>query len=100
MLLFHGLCGFLLAAYCQNRIQDDRIQDVVGRVTLSKPAGGKDPSKNNPTAMKTYIHLRANINSIPRATGSADQGDCITESHNSPTIEVHNTKFGSQNRSI
>ena len=32
------------------------IQDVVGRMTLSQPAGGKDPPKNNPTTIKTQLH--------------------------------------------
>ena len=46
---------------------------------------------------------KANINVIKgilRASSSGDQGDCTTESHRSPTIEVHITKLGSQNRSI
>ena len=32
------------------------IQDVVGRVTLSQSAGGKDPPKNDPTTIKTQLH--------------------------------------------
>ena len=32
------------------------IQDVVGRVTLSQSAGGKDPPKNDPTKIKAQLH--------------------------------------------
>ena len=32
------------------------IQNMVGRETLSKPAGGKDPTKNNPTTIKTQLY--------------------------------------------
>ena len=32
------------------------IQDVVGRVTFSHPAGGKDPPKSDPTTIKTQLH--------------------------------------------
>ena len=50
----------------------------------------------------SYIQ-RANkngIKGIPRASSSGDQRNCTTESHRSPTIEVHTTNSGSQNRSI
>ena len=49
-----------------------------------------------------YIHI-VNINSIKaitRTSSSGDQGDCTTESHRSPTIEVYTTNPVSQNRSI
>ena len=45
--LFPELSGFVLAAPAQS------IQDAVGRVTLSQPAGGKDSPKNDPTTIKT-----------------------------------------------
>ena len=32
------------------------IQDVVGGVTLSQPAGGKDPPKKDPTTIKLQTH--------------------------------------------
>ena len=48
--LFPGLCGFVLAVPQKN------IQDVVGGVTLSQPAGGKHPPKNGPTTIKTQLH--------------------------------------------
>ena len=80
------------------------IQDVVGGVTLNQPGGGKDPPKNNPITIKTQLHPQSQpkngMKGIPRAPSSGDQGDCITESHRFPTIEVHTTKSGSQNRSI
>ena len=31
------------------------IHDVVGGVTLSQPAGGKDPPKKDPTTIKTQL---------------------------------------------
>ena len=31
-------------------------QDVVGGVTLSQQAGGKDPPKNDPATIKTHLH--------------------------------------------
>ena len=34
----------------------NNIQDMVGRVTLSQPAGGMDPRKNNPTIIKSQLH--------------------------------------------
>ena len=37
---------------------------------------------------------KANINGISRAASSEDQGDCTTESHQSPTIEVHTKTQG------
>ena len=78
------------------------IQDVVGGETLSQPAGGKDPPKNDPKPSKPNYIQRENINvtkGIPRASSSGDQGDCTTKSHMSPTI-VHTANTGSQNRSI
>ena len=55
------------------------IQDVVGRVILNQPAGGKDPPKNDPTTIKTQPNIqKANINGIkgiPRASSSGDQED-------------------------
>ena len=73
---------------------------MVGGVTLSKPAGIKDPPKKDVTTFKPKYIQRANINSIPRAASSGDQGDYSTESHRSPNIEVHTTNPGSQNRSF
>ena len=32
------------------------IKDLVGRVALSQPGGGKDPPKNNTTIIKTQLH--------------------------------------------
>ena len=32
------------------------IQDVVGGVTLSQPARGKNPPKNDPTTIKPQLH--------------------------------------------
>ena len=32
------------------------------------------------------------IKDVLRASSSGDQGDCTTESHRNPTIEVHNKK--------
>ena len=40
------------------------IQDVVGGVTLSQPARGKNPPKNDLTTTKTQYIQRANINDI------------------------------------
>ena len=37
---------------------------------------------------------------IPAAYNSGDRGDFTTESHRSPTTEVHTTNSGSQNTSI
>ena len=51
--LFAGLCSFLLVTYS---IPDYSIQDLVGGVTLSQPAGGKDPPKKDPTTNKTQLH--------------------------------------------
>ena len=76
---------------------------MVGEVTLSQPAGGKDPPKKDPAAIKTNYLQRSNINSIkdiPKISSSGDQGDCTTESHRSPTIEVYTINSRSQNRSI
>ena len=78
-------------------------QDVVGGVTLSPPAGGKDPPKNDPKPSKPNYIQRENINvtkGIPRASSSGDQRDCPTESHSSTKIEVHTTESENQNRSI
>ena len=77
---------------------------MVGGETLSQPARGKDSPNNDPITTKTQLqpesphkwHKRA----IPRASSSGDQGDYTTESHSSPTIEVHTTKTGSQSTSI
>ena len=73
------------------------IQDKVGRVTLSQPAGRKDPSKMTQQQSKHNYIQRANTNGIkgiPRASSSGDQGDHITESHRLPTIEDHTTNAG------
>ena len=51
------------------------IQDMIGRVTLSQPDGGKDPPRNDPTTIKTQLHPGANINGIkgiPRASSSGN----------------------------
>ena len=60
----------------------------------------KRPPKNNPMTIKPKYIQRANINTVPRAASSGDQGDCTTESHMSPTTEVHTTNSENQNRSI
>ena len=75
-------------------------EDLVGGVTLSQPAGGKDPPKKDPTTIKNKDIQRANIKNRPRPVSSGDQGDCTTESHRSPTIEVYTINSRSQNRSI
>ena len=36
--------------------QHNSIQDVVGRMTFSESATGKDPPKNIPTTIKTQLH--------------------------------------------
>ena len=36
-------------------------QDVVGGVTLSQPAGGKDLPKNDPTTIKTQLHAKSQL---------------------------------------
>ena len=82
---------------------DNSIQDMVGRVTLTPPDGGKDPPKNDPKQSKPNYIQRANMNDIkgiPRASSSGDQGNYTTDSHRSPTIEVHTTEKGIQRRSI
>ena len=59
-------------------------------MTLSQSARGKDTPKKEITSKPSYIQ-RANINGIKgisRASRSGDQGDCTTESHRSPTIEI------------
>ena len=46
----------------------NRIQDKVGRVSLSQTVGGKDPPKDNPTITKTQLqrtHI-SGIKGIPR----------------------------------
>ena len=76
---------------------------MVGGVTLTQPAGGKDPSKEHQLQSKPNYIQRTGINGIkgiPGASSSGDQGDNITESHRPPTIEVHTTNTVSQNRSI
>ena len=76
---------------------------MVGEVTLSQSAGGKDPLKNDPTTIKPNYMQRTSITGIkgiPRASTSGDQGDCTTESRRSPAIDVHTTNSGIQNRSI
>ena len=72
-------------------------------MTLSQPARVKDPPKDDPTTTKTQSQperTHKQLKAIPRASSSGNQGDCATESHRSPTIEVHTTKSGSQNRII
>ena len=95
-------CGFPGLFFCWQHLYNS-IQDVVGGVTLSPPAGGKGAPKNTPTTTKTQSNQRAHINGIkgiPRASGSGNQGDCTTESHRSPTIQGHTIKTRSQSRSI
>ena len=75
---------------------NNSIQDMVGGVTLSQPAGGEDPPRKAPKQSKPIYTQRANINDNPRAASSEDQGDYTIESHRSPTIEVHTTNPGSQ----
>ena len=56
----------------------------------------QQPPKHN------YIQT-ANINGIKgilTVSSSGDRGHCTTESHRSPTIEVHTRNTRSQNRSI
>ena len=80
-------------------ILNHRIQDMVEGVILSKPAGGKDPPKKDPTTSKPRYIQRANINESPRPGSTGDQGHCTTECHRSSIIEVHTINPGSQNRS-
>ena len=75
------------------------IQDVVSRVTLSQPAGEKDPPKNDPTIIKTQLHQESQHKwhkGHPTASSSGYQGDYTTESYRSPTTEVHTTNSSSQ----
>ena len=44
----------------------NRIQDVVGRVTLSKPAGGKDPPQKDPTTTKNQRHTQSQHKPHPK----------------------------------
>ena len=37
--------------------QQNSTQDVVGELTLSQPAARKDPRKNDPTTIKTQLHV-------------------------------------------
>ena len=81
----------------------NRIQEVVGGVTLRQLAGGKNPPKNNPKPPKSNYNKRAHINDIkgiPRAPSLGGQGACTTESHRSPATEGHTMKTGNQSRSI
>ena len=75
---------------------------MVGGVILSQPARGKDPPKKDRKTTKIQYNQRAHkngIKGIARESSSGDQGDCTTESHRSPTTEVHSTMTGSQSRS-
>ena len=72
-------------------------------MNLSRPAGGKEPPKNDPTTIKTQLHPESQHKKHighPKASISGGQGDFTTESHRSPTIEDDTTKSGSQNRSF
>ena len=51
------------------------IQDVVNRVTLSQPKGGKDPPKKEPTTTKPNYNERAHINGIKGNTRASGSGD-------------------------
>ena len=53
-------------------------QAMVGRVTLSQPARGKDPSKKDPATIKLQLYPENQIKAIKgiqRASSSGDQGD-------------------------
>ena len=76
----------------------NRKQEVVDRLTLRQPAGGKDPPKKDPTKPKTKDIYRANINHSPTSLSSGDKGDCTTESHRYSTTEVYTINPGGQNR--
>ena len=68
-------------------------------MTFSQPAGKKDPPKKDPTTIKTQLHPESQHKQHeghPRASSSGDRGDCTTETHRSPTIEVHTTNSRSQ----
>lgn len=95
--LFPWFCGFVWAAPAQQHTICGGQSDPQSS-SWKRAHQRKTRQQSKPKDIK-----RANINcikSIPRASSSGDQGDCTTESHRSPTIEVHTTKSESQNRSI
>ena len=48
--------------------QQNRIQDMVDGVTLSKPAVGKDPPKKDPTSIKTQRHTQSQYKRQPKTS--------------------------------
>ena len=60
----------------------------------AKQVEGRTHQKKTQQQSKPKDIQIANINDSPRAATSGDQGHCTTESHRSPTIEVHTTNSG------
>ena len=67
-------------------------------MNTSKPTGGENPPTKEPQVKPKYnkmVHTnRRKIN--PRASRLGDQRDHTTETHRTPTIEVHPTKTASK----
>ena len=89
-------CGFLLVGPAQQHKRCGGRSDP--QLTRWREGPTKEGHNNNQNPITTQS--KPIINGIPRASISKDQGDYTTEPHWSPTIEVHMTNSGSQNRKI
>ena len=69
---------------------------MVSGVTLSQPARGKDPTKNDAASKPNYIPERQHKEhkGHPKAIKFRRSRRLPTESHRSPNLEVYTTKTG------